>query len=131
MIRCKKCGRLGYYECECGRAYEDAEGKVGIINVFDWATLYPDGHDYAGDCDPECDSCGEIREAKPHSDADGNGVCDGCNLSLNDNDDDKDKDKDTTSDNTVIIICAAGACVIAVGVVIFVLLRKKSKGKKA
>jgi hypothetical protein len=124
-VTCVERGRLGYYECECGRAYEDAEGKVGIINVFDWATLYPDGHDYAGDCDPECDSCGEIREAEPHSDANGDGVCDECNLSLNGD----GKDNDASHGNTVIIICAVGACVVIVAIVAFVILRKK--GKKA
>ena len=131
-VTCTERGQRAYYVCECGRAYEDAEGKVGIVSVSEWATIYPDGHSYAGECDPDCDKCGESRQAPPHSDADGNSLCDVCGATLEGGD--KGGADDTTtptedSGNTVIIICAVGAGAIAVGVVVFVILRKK--GKKA
>ncbi len=39
-------------------------------------------HSYKNDCDPTCEKCGEVREVGDHVDADGDDLCDNCELNL-------------------------------------------------
>ncbi len=58
---CLKGGTRAYYICECGKAYEDAEGTVVIENLAEWSAIAPLVQMYDDDRDMTCNTCGEIR----------------------------------------------------------------------
>lgn len=135
---CFEGGKRAYYQCECGRTYEDAEGKLWITNISDWGNVSPKGHSwllatctepltcsgcattlgeplphkYSAECDTRCDECNAEREAEPHKDTNRDGICDACGGKL-------------PSSTALTVVSLTVAASVILGVVAFVLFRKR------
>ena len=87
---CKHEGKRAYYECSCGKAYEDADGKVLISDLETWGVIAKkDTHTPMaddGDCTTAiiCSVCNEVTTpaSTAHLDANKDGNCDACSYAF-------------------------------------------------
>lgn len=57
---CTEKGNVAYYECTCGKMYEDADGILEITDK-DAVVIPANGHKYDNDCDTTCNNCSYTR----------------------------------------------------------------------
>ena len=135
---CTQAGHADYYLCtDCGCRFGDENGAVPYTQTSDY-TL-PATHQRLflvsqGDYHVQRCKCGaELTETKEkHTDSDGDGICEVCNLSTSFGDFKdpvtvpKPVEKQDTSPDwiTPTIICGA----VVVGMVLFVVLRRRRRG---
>ena len=96
----------------CGATNNKALGHTLAID----ATDDPNSHKSV------CSVCLEtINESEPHSDIDGDGICDGCNATVSTD----GGGSDTENSSPIVIILIAVAAVAVIGAVAVIIIRKK------